>query len=121
MKNGILLAVPTTGDRGMKETVSDIFAKAPTFTFIDIVDEKVTNVRVEENTASQLKQGTGPIVMKNLKDKGVDIVVAGELGPGAKTLLEFSNIKMIHVERGLEVSQAVERVLEEIRTGTSVT
>ena len=98
----------------MRETVSNIFAKAPTFTFIDVVNGKIDKVTVEENTAAGLLQGTGPIVMKNLKDKGVDIVIAGEVGPGAKTLMEFSGIERIKVEPGLRVSKAVKKALKEL-------
>ena len=56
----VRLVVPTKGDRGMRDVVSDVFARAATFTFIDVVDGDVKEVRVEENTASALKQGTGP-------------------------------------------------------------
>jgi hypothetical protein len=38
--------------------------------------------------ASDLRHGAGPIVAKTLKDKGVGLIVSGELGPGASTLLE---------------------------------
>ena len=114
------LAVPTKGDRGMKDVISNVFSRAATFTFIDVVDGEVKEVRVEENTASSLKQGTGPIVAKTLNEKGVDIVVAGELGPGAKTLLEMSGIRMIHVESGVRVSKAVEQVLKMHRNKLSV-
>ncbi len=107
----MLIAVPTQGTKGMKDTVSDIFAKAPTFTFVEIVDGKVKGVRVEENEASALKHGTGPIVMKSLKDRGVGLVIASEVGPGAKTLLELSEIRVFNVESGMRVSEAVDRLI----------
>jgi len=110
----VRLAVPTKGDRGMRDVVSDVFARAPTFTIIDIVDGKVKEVRSEENTASALKQGTGPIVARDLKEKGVDVVVAGEFGPGAKTLLKMNGIRMVQVEPGVKVSEAVKKVLREL-------
>ncbi|RLI10021.1 hypothetical protein DRO42_02615 [Candidatus Bathyarchaeota archaeon] len=110
----IRIAVPTKGDRGMRDNVADVFARAPTFTIIDLVDGKAKEVRVEENTASSLKQGTGPIVAKSLTDMGVDVVVAGELGPGATTLLEMSGIKAIRVAPGVKVSEAVRRALDEL-------
>jgi len=103
-------------ERAMKGAVSNIFSKAPTFTFIDVVNGEVSGVRVEENTAADFRQGTGPIVIKNLKDKGVDIVVVCELGPGAKTLMEISGIKMVQVEPGVKVKVAVEKVLKELKT-----
>jgi len=105
------LVVPTKGDRGMRDVVSDVFSRAVYFTIIDVVDGEIKEVTVEENTASGLKQGTGPIVAKTLRDKGVDIVVAGELGPGARTLLEMGGIGMIQVNPGIKVSVAVKKAL----------
>jgi len=116
----IRLAVPTKGDSRMKDVVSDVFARAPTFTYIDIVEGEVKNIRVEVNKAMDLAQGTGPLVAKNLKDNGVNIVVASEVGPGAKTLLEMSGIRMIQVESGVRVSKAVEQVLKMHRNKLSV-
>jgi predicted Fe-Mo cluster-binding NifX family protein len=106
------LALPTKGNLGMKDVISDVFARADNFTFIDIVDGEVKEVNVEENKASSLKQGTGPIVAQTLKKKGIDIVVAGELGPGAKTLLEISGIKAIQVKPGTKVTEALAEALE---------
>ena len=108
------LAVPTTGRRGMRDVVSDVFARAATFTIIDVVDGDVKEVRVEENTASNLEQGVGPIVARTLKEAGVDAVIAGELGPGATTLLEMGRIKMVRVTPGVRVYDAVEKALREL-------
>jgi predicted Fe-Mo cluster-binding NifX family protein len=110
------IAVPTTSDRGLRDVVSEIFARAPTFTIVEVIDGEVKNVIVEENPASGLKQGSGPIVAKTLKEKGVNIVVSGELGPGASTLLEMSGIRMIRVDPGVKVSKAVEKALVEIKS-----
>ena len=107
------MAVPTNGDRGMKEVVSEVFSRTATFTFIDIVDGEVKEVRWEENKASALKQGAGPIVAKTLKEKGVDVVVASEFGPGAKTLLDMSGIKMVQVTPGVKVKEAVAEALKQ--------
>lgn len=110
------IAVPTKGSGGMRDMVSDVFARAATFTIIDVDEGEVKHVVVDENTASELKQGTGPIVAKNLKEKGVDVVIAGEVGPGAKTLLEMNNIRMIQIEPGVRVSEAVKTALDRLRT-----
>ncbi len=61
-----------------------------------------------------LLYGTGPIVDKMLKEKGVDIVVVGELGPGAKTLLEMDGIKMIQAASGVKVKDALAEALKQI-------
>lgn len=116
----IRLALPTRGNSRMKDVVSDVFARAPTFTYIDIVEGEVNNIRVEVNKAVDLAQGTGPLVAKNLKDNGVNVVVASEVGRGAKTLLEMIGIRIIQVESGVRVSKAVKQVLKTHRNKLSV-
>jgi predicted Fe-Mo cluster-binding NifX family protein len=108
------LVVPTKGPQGIRDTLSDVFARAVTFTLIDVEDGVVKHVTVEENTASDLRQGTGPVVVKNLKEKGVDILIAGEVGPGAVTLLEMSGIRMIRVEPGIKVRDALTEALMQL-------
>jgi len=112
MVNDLLIAIPTKGDRGKWDTVSEVFAKAATFTFVEVREGKVIGVKVEDNPARDLKQGSGPIAVKTLKDEGVGAIVAGELGPGATTLLEMNGIKMIKVDPNTKVSMAVEKALK---------
>jgi len=107
-----LIAVPTEGDMGIRDKVSHIFAKAPYFTFVEVIDKQRGEIIVHENEASKLAQGTGPLVMKNLKDRGVDVVLAGEVGPGAKTLMDISGIRLWKIEVGTKVSEAVSSYIE---------
>ena len=112
------LALPTMGSRGMRDVVSDVFSRAATFTIIDVEAGEVKHVMVEVNTASDLKQGAGPIVAKNLKEKGVDVIVASEVGPGAQTLLEMSGIRMIQVASGVKVNKATTEALKQLVQST---
>ena len=109
----IKIAIPTKGDRGMRDEVSDVFARAAYFTIIDLQNGDVEDIAVEKNAASRLKQGTGPIVAKMLKERGVEAVLTGELGPGAKTLLEMSEIRAIRVAPGVKVKDAIVLAREE--------
>ncbi|MBS7631420.1 NifB/NifX family molybdenum-iron cluster-binding protein [Candidatus Bathyarchaeota archaeon] len=114
------IAIPSIGTKGMKDKVSSVFAKAPVFTIIDIVEGEIKEIRKEKNPASDLKQGSGPIVVKNLKDQGVEIIVSGEIGPGARTLIEMSGIKLVNVEPNIRVSEALEialKKLSSVKTG----
>jgi len=52
---------------------------------------------------------------KTLTDNGVGVIVAGELGPGAKTMLEIGEIRMFRIAPGVKVSEAVEKTLKEFR------
>ena len=107
-----LIAIPTEGDKGIRDRVSGIFAKAPFFTLVEVIDRRRGEISVQKNEASKFIQGTGPIVMKNLKDRGVDVVLAGVVGPGAKTLMEISGIRLWKIEAGTKVSEAVSHYIE---------
>ena len=110
--NNELIAIPTEGDKGLKDKVSNVFAKAPFFTLIRITNNMIEKVDIKKNKTSRYAQGTGPIVMKNLKDLGVDLILTGQIGPGAKTLIEISGIKFQKVDTGTRVSNAVKKYLK---------
>jgi len=107
----IKLAIPTKGDKGVKDVVSEVFGKAKTFTVIEISDDNVISAEVVENPAVKYKHGAGPIVVKMLVDMGVTAVAARESGPGASTLLEQHNIDRFEVKAGISVEEAVKSVL----------
>jgi len=106
----IKLAVPTKGGGGLEDVTSDVFGRAKTFTIIDMEGEEVKRVDVIQNPAASYKHGAGPIVVKMLIDSGVNVVLAGELGPGSSALLEQHNVTMIAVKPGISVSEAIKKV-----------
>jgi len=106
----IKVAVPTKGGGGLEDVISDIFGRSKTFTIIDMEGEEVGRVEVIQNPAASYKHGAGPIVVKMLVDSGVNVVLAGELGPGSSALLEQHNVTMIKVEPGISVSEAIRKV-----------
>lgn len=104
------IAVPTKGDGGLEDTVSEVFGRANTFTIIDMEDCRVEAVDVLRNPTVSYKYGAGPIVVKMLIERGVNVVVSGELGPGASGLLEQHKIPVVTVKPGMLVTKAIELV-----------
>lgn len=107
---GKKVAVPTKGRGGLEDAVSEVFGRAKTFTLVDIENGVVKNVKVLENPAVSYQHGAGPIVVKILIDSGVNVVLSGELGPGASALLEQHNVKMIEVKPSVSVSESIREV-----------
>jgi predicted Fe-Mo cluster-binding NifX family protein len=101
------VAVATTGNKGLEDEVSHEFGHTKTFTIIDIQDGKVKNVKVIENPAASLSHGKGPVAAKYLADIKVNIVVSGEVGPGASTMLNELKIKTLTVKSGEQVMKAL--------------
>lgn len=109
----IKLAVPTEGEKGAEDVVSDVFGRAKTFTIVEISNGSISGVKVVKNPAVEYKHGAGPIVVKMLVDMGVTAVAAREFGPGASTLLEQHNVKRFEVKAGISVEEALGSVLKE--------
>lgn len=97
------IAIPTEGNKGLEDTVSNVFGRSKTFTIITITANKVESVEIKENPTISYKHGAGPIVAKMLVDMGVNKVIAGEIGPGVSTLLDEFNIKKVKVEPGTHI------------------
>lgn len=108
------IAIPTKGQGGLEDVVSDVFGRANTFTVVDVEEGAIKNVKVLENPAVSYKHGAGPIVVKMLIDSGVNMVLATELGPGASALLEQHNVTTIAVKPGTDVEESVRKALSKI-------
>lgn len=96
----VKLAIPTEGDKGLEDVVSEVFGKAKTFTIVELSDCSIHRVKVVENPAASYRHGAGPIVVKMLVEMGVTVVAAREFGPGASALLECLNVRMVIVKPG---------------------
>ena len=106
------MAVATKGPKGLKDEVSHEFGRARAFTVIDIENNQVKNVKVVDNPAASYEYGAGPIVVKMLADMKIEVVVAGEFGPGVSVFLKDKNIRMVKVKAGTNVSRAVDNVIK---------
>lgn len=105
------VAVPTEGSGGLEDTVSEVFGRANSFTVVEVSESEVQSVEVVQNPAVSYKFGAGPIVVKMLVDSGVNVVMSGELGPGASALLEQHNVECVIVKPGILVSEAIREAL----------
>ncbi|NLI73794.1 MAG: dinitrogenase iron-molybdenum cofactor biosynthesis protein [Euryarchaeota archaeon] len=98
----MIICVPTEGDRGLDEAVCQHFGRATTFTLYDI---DTGNIRVVENRSEHMGGvGTPP---EHLSREGVNIVIAGGLGPKAIDMLNNYDIE-VFVGAGGTVREAIE-------------
>ncbi len=95
-----------TNTGGLEDVVSQVFARAPTFTIVDIEDGKVRDVRVMQNPAAAAGGGAGIQAAQVLINEGVQAIVAGNFGPNASGLLAQAGISMIS-SPGTRVEDAV--------------
>ncbi len=101
------IAIATNGEKGLEDFVSNVFGRAKTFTIVDTENEKIKSVSVMENSAMSYHHGAGPIVVKMLVDKGVEVVLSNKIGVGAAELLKQQNITRVIVKPGTKVKKAI--------------
>ena len=98
------IAVPTRDGR-----VDDHFGHCAYYTIFDVVDGKVTNISKMASPESYgCKSGIAPV----LRQMGVMVMLAGNMGQGAKNVLEAQRIEVI---RGC--SGDVEKLVAEYLAG----
>jgi predicted Fe-Mo cluster-binding NifX family protein len=102
----VKIAIATNGHKGLGGEVADTFALAKTFTLATIEGNRA-HVEVLNNPAVSLTHGRGRTVVQMLKNKGVNVVVANEFGPGASALLEQSKIRQVVVRAGTRVGDII--------------
>ena len=112
----VKIAIPTKGDKGLDDYVSDVFSRAEKFTVVDVVNGSIKKVEVVDNPAKTYEYGAGPIVVKMLADMGVTAVGSKRFGVGVSVLLEHNGIRMFSLENQVTVKNAVQKILENIQS-----
>ncbi len=95
-----------TNNGGLEDTVSPVFARAPTFTIVDVENGEIRNVRVMQNPAAMAGGGAGIQASQILINEGVQAVIAGNFGPNSSGILAQAGIAMIS-SPGTRVEDAV--------------
>ena len=91
------IAIATNNNKGLEDTISSEFGHSKTFTIIEIKEKEI------KNPANKLNYGRGAIVAKHLANMKIDMIISGELGPGASIILDQFNIKKLIVKHGQKV------------------
>lgn len=107
------IGIATVGEKKLKNKVSETFGRAETYTVIEVRDGKISNVKVLQNPAISYEHGAGPIVAKMLIDEGVELVVAGEIGPGVLSILKHHKVKHTTFMAGASVEEVVKKLLKQ--------
>ena len=101
------------GNKLLNDRVADTFSRAPTFTFVIVQNGKIMEVDLIKNDAQELKQGAGPLVASIMKENSVELVLSGDIGPGASSILNTIDIKIVKITSGLKVRNVINNWLKE--------
>jgi predicted Fe-Mo cluster-binding NifX family protein len=106
------IGVASEGSRRLEDAVASTYGKCGVFTIIDVEHGSVVDVKIQANVYASRSVGVGPLVSEMLHKLNVDLVIAGEFGPGALQVLQEVGIKTIVKPPGTRVRDAIREHLE---------
>ncbi len=108
----VKVGIPTLGERGLEEVISEHFGRAPTFTIVDLATQEV---KVLTNTGEHF--GGLKLAPQLLADEGVEVVLCANLGPRAISMFEQFGIE-VYVGLGTDsVGSTVKDALRAFQAG----
>ena len=93
------IAVAANGP-GKAAQATPIFGRAPYFVIVDVEGNDVSEIESVQNPGAYQQRGAGIAAAQLLASRGVDAVVAGNVGPNAYTVLSQAGIKMLIARPG---------------------
>ncbi|MCC7572874.1 MAG: NifB/NifX family molybdenum-iron cluster-binding protein [Candidatus Methanofastidiosum sp.] len=91
------VAIPTDSKGGLSDTVFNHFGMAPTYTVIEINENKVGNLEVIDNTSDHFGGSESPVEL--LLKRNVGIVICSNLGPRAMEVLTCQGFDLFFTKR----------------------
>ena len=110
IKDGII-AVTSPGDGGLTAMVDPRFGRCASFTFVEVSNGNIKNVRTVSNAARMAGGGAGIQSAQAMGDNGANVVLTGNVGPNAFYALQNIGIKMYTGFAGMTVQDAVDKYL----------
>ncbi len=105
------IAVASAGSGGLDDTVSPAFEASPSFTLVDAENQEILAVEIIVTPADCKLGGAGAErFARDLIDRGVDVVIAGEFGPKEARVFASASIG-IHRLQDMPVRDAVKHLL----------
>ena len=98
------IAITTLGP-DLNSQVSPVFGRAPFFLFFDLKTEKVKPI---PNPALQAGRGAGIAASQMVVSEGAKVVISGNFGPNAFSVLQMSKVKL-YPAFGLTARQAIDK------------
>ena len=113
------ILIPTQGNGGLDDVVSPVFARAPTFTIVEVEGKEIKKTEIETNTAASGFGGAGIQAAQFAANKGVNVIITGSIGPNASMVLNQTGIQVVTGFQGVKVKDAVGNYLKGQATSQS--
>lgn len=100
------IAIPVDTSEGLKSKVSFLFGRAPYIAFVEYEDG-AKDVKIRTNPYAWAPGGSGYSLAWYLRDEGVAVVLASDVGPHAASTLASYGVRWIPVPAGITVEEAL--------------
>ncbi|RJS85986.1 dinitrogenase iron-molybdenum cofactor biosynthesis protein [Candidatus Bathyarchaeota archaeon] len=105
----VKVAFAAEDDKGVESNISAHFGRCPYYVYVEVERGKIKSLEVKKNPFLNVHEpGALPRLMA---DEGVDVIVAGGMGPRAANLFRTFGIKTIIGVRGT-VESALRTLME---------
>jgi len=88
-----IIAIPTYREGGLNEKIHPKFGMCESFTFITLVNNEITQVKVIENSAVDETRSRGTLAAKIVRNNGAEKLIVKKLGPNASMALNSLKVK----------------------------
>jgi len=95
---------------GLDDVITPQFGRANVFTIVEF-DGEIKSTEIVKNPAVDLPSGAGITAAQLLIDKGVKVLLTGNVGPKAMSVLKSANIEVYRAD-GMKVEEAVRKFAE---------
>ncbi len=100
----------TTRNGGLQDVIVPQFGRAPTFTIVELKDGEIRAIEVIDNPAAEQLSGAGVAAAQLMVDRDVQVVLTGNIGPKAMSVLKAAKIKMYAAD-GMTVQDAIKKLM----------
>jgi predicted Fe-Mo cluster-binding NifX family protein len=110
-ESGRRIAIASGGLGGLEDVVSNVFARCPAFTIVDVEDGVTKRVTAEWNKSAEGEHGAGPLACTHLIKLGVNVVIGPNFGPTVTKILKEAEIEAITIAPQTKVGGAVQQYI----------
>lgn len=90
----VIIAVPSGGSGGLNELMFSRFGRCPSFTFVNVENKEIREVKTFPNPASGAMGGAGIQAAQMIANNDAEELIVGFLGPNAAQSLNALNVKI---------------------------
>ena len=115
------IAISATGD-SLEAPVDFRFGRCPFFVIVDVENNEISKFEAIRNPAVGAFGGAGIQAAQLIANRGVNVVITGNIGPNAFSVLTQTGIKVVTGVGGIKVRDAVEMYMRgELKESTMPT